>query len=210
VRIKELTEDKTAWRLRTRALILLAVLVLLLILLGISVMSGMFSQDASVVSAEKVSAKVEPAPPVDEAPVDEAPATVTTAPAEAQAAPAPAIETAAPAEPPPPTAKATTTVVTVSPGDTLWAIAESTWGDPFWWPVIYAENRSELSRLNPDRINIGIILRIPVLTGSVNSPSDEDLRLKTNAYRIVADDYQKLENPRAAEYAKVAARGFKK
>jgi hypothetical protein len=210
LRIKELTEDKTAWRIRTSALIFLALLVLLLVLMGVGVMSGIFTQDASVVPAEKASAKVEQARLINEAPVDEAPATVTATPAEAQTIPAPAIVAAAPVEPPPQMAKSRTTVVTVSPGDTLWAIATTTWGDPFWWPVIYAENRSELSRLNPDRINIGIILRIPVLTGGVNSPSDEDLRLKTNAYRIVADDYQKLDNPRAAEYAKVATRGFKK
>jgi DNA-binding protein HU-beta len=220
LRIKELTEDKTAWRIRTSGLILLMLLLVLLLLLGIGVKSWLFTQDASVASPEKASAKVELARPVNEAPSTEVttpaktetlptPATVTTAPVEAETIPVTTAPTVL-SEPPPPTAKATATVFTVSSGDTLWSIAATTWGDPFWWPVIYAENRPELSRLNPDLINIGITLRIPVLDGSVNSPTTADLRLKEKAYRIVADDYQKLDNPRAEEYAKVAARGFNK
>jgi creatinine deaminase len=210
LRIKELTEDKTAWRIRTGALILLAVFVVMLLLLGIGVKSRIFTQDASVVPPEKASGNIELVRPVHEAPVTAAPepATVTIAPAEAQTIPAPTIVATVPVEPALPTAKATATVVTVSSGDTLWAIAATTWGDPFWWPVIYAENRPELSRLNPDLIDIGITLRIPALAGSVNSPKAADLQLKENAYRIVADDYQKLDNPRAAEYAAVAVRGF--
>jgi nucleoid DNA-binding protein len=210
LRIKELTEDKTAWRIRTSALILLTLLVVLLVLLGIGVKSRIFPQNASVAPSERVSGNVELARPVPEVPVTgaPAPATVTTAPAEEQTMPAPAIVTTAPAEPPAPTAKAPTAVVVVSSGDTLWVIAATTWGDPFWWPLIYAENRPELSGLNPDLIDVGITLRIPALAGSVNSPKAADLRRKANAYRIVADDYQKLDNPRAAEYAKVAARGF--
>ena len=190
LRIMELNEDQTAWRQRSGASILLAILVVLLILLGIGVTSRIFTQDASVVPIEKVSGHVEPL-------------LVT-------GAPAPVIVASAPAEPPPPMAKATTTAVTVSSGDTLWAIAATTWGDPFWWPVIYAENRPELSLQNPDLIDIGIRLRIPALAGSVKSPKAADLQLKTNAYRIVADDYRKLDNPRTAEYARAAARGFNK
>ncbi|MBU0486084.1 MAG: HU family DNA-binding protein [Proteobacteria bacterium] len=212
LRIKELTEDKTAWRIRTGALILLALLLVLLIMLGIGVRSWMFTQDASVVPPEKASSNYEPARSVYEAPVTvtPVPAPVNTAPAEEQAIPAPAIVTTALAEPPPLMAKDTATVVTVSSGDTLWAITATTWGDPFWWPVIYAENRPELSHPNPDLIDIGITLRIPALAGSVNNPGAADLRLKEDAYQIVADDYQKLDNPRAAGYAMVAARGFTK
>ncbi|WP_053551392.1 LysM peptidoglycan-binding domain-containing protein [Desulfuromonas soudanensis] len=107
-------------------------------------------------------------------------------------------------------AKTTGTVVTLSSGDTLWALAATTWGDPFWWPVIYAENRPELSLQNPDLLETGITLRIPALAGSVRSPTAADLQLKEDAYRIVADDYRKLGNPRAAGYAAEAARGFDK
>lgn len=200
LQIKELTEDKTAWRIRTSALILLAVLVVLLILLGIGVNGWIFTQDTSVVPLENASSNVELALPIQEVPATGtlARANIPTALAETQTITAPI------------KAKATMTMVTVSSGDTLWAITAAAWGDSFWWPVIYTQNRSELSRLNPDHIPIGITLQIPTLVGSVNRPKSADLQLKTNAYRIVADDYKKHGNPRAAEYERVATRGFNK
>jgi nucleoid DNA-binding protein len=183
LRIRELTLDKTAWRTRSGAWVLAALLVVLLILLGINLKGGISTQDASLVAH------------TNQTPDTAMPATVAAAPAPAEAETAPT--------------KAMATGIIVSPGDTLWAIAETRWGDPYWWPIIYAENRPELSRRNPNLIDSGITLRIPVLAGSVNSPKAADLRLKTNAYRIVADDYLKLGNPRAAAYAAVAARWSK-
>lgn len=180
LRIRELTPDKTAWRTRTGVWILLVLLALLLIVLGIRAKSGVSTQDASLVP----------------------PATVPAAPA------APAVP-AAPVEPETAPSVAATTVVIVSPGDTLWAIAATRLGDPYWWPIIYAENRPELSHRNPDLIESGITLRIPALAGSVNNPDAADLRLRTNGYQMVADDYLKLGNPRAAAYEKVAARWSK-
>jgi len=168
LRIRELSPDKTAWRTRTGAWILLVLLALLLIVFGIRSKSGVSTQEATLVP----------------------PATVPAAPVVPEATPS----------------LAATTGVIVSPGDTLWAIAATRLGDPYWWPVIYAENRPELSLRNPDLIDSGITLRIPALAGSVNSPSVADLRLKANGYQMAADDYQKLGNPRSAEYEKVAAR----
>jgi nucleoid DNA-binding protein len=118
----------------------------------------------------------------------------------------PAIVLTAPIEPEAPPTVAATTGVVVLPGDTLWGIAETRLGDSAWWPIIYAENRPELPRRNPDLIDSGITLRIPALAGSVNNPSAADLRLKTKGYQIAADDYHQLGNPRAAEYEKVATR----
>ncbi|MFA5371753.1 MAG: HU family DNA-binding protein [Sideroxydans sp.] len=192
-RIKELTPDKTAWRTRTGAWILLVLLVLLLIMLGIRTKSGISTQDASMVPPEVSSDKAVVAH-TDQTHDTVAPATV----------PAASVEPAAP-----PMAMATTTEVIVSPGDTLWAIAATRLGDSYWWPVIYAENRPELSHRNPDLIDSGITLRIPALAGSVKSPKAADLRLKMNAYQMVADDYRKLGNPRSAAYEKVAARWSK-
>ena len=190
LRIRELTSDKSGWRTRTGAWVLLVLLVLLLIVLGFRTKSGTSTQDASVVPPEMSSDKALVAH-TDQTPDTGAPATVPVAPVEP--------ETTLPA-------RATATGVVVSPGDTLWAIAANRLGDPFWWPVIYAENRPELSRRNPDLIDSGITLRIPALAGSVNSPSAADLRLRTNAYQMVAGDYRKLGNARAAEYEKDAAR----
>jgi nucleoid DNA-binding protein len=193
LRIKELTPDKTAWRTRTGAWILLVLLVLLLIVIGIMETSWISTQDASVAPPEMSSDKAVVAH-TDQTPDTGAPAIVPAAPVEAETTP---------------TDTPTTTGVIVSPGDTLWAIAATRLGDPYWWPVIYAENRPELSRRNPDLIDSGITLRIPALAGSVSNPNVADLRLKTNGYQIVADDYRKLGNPRAAAYEKVAARWSK-
>src|SRR3989338_8030558 len=193
LRIKELTPDKTDWRIRTGAWISLVLLVLLLIVLGIMAKSWIPTQDASVVPPELSSDKAVVAH-TDQTPDTVAPATVPVAPVEPETTQK---------------AIAAATGVIVSPGDTLWAIAATRLGDPYWWPVIYAENRTELSRRNPDLIDSGITLRMPALAGSVNSPNVADLRLKTNGYQMVADDYRKLGNPRAAEYEKVAARWSK-
>ncbi|HSM97445.1 MAG TPA: HU family DNA-binding protein [Gallionella sp.] len=193
LRIRELSPDKTAWRTRTGAWILLVLLALLLIVLGIMEKGWISTQDASVVPPGMSSDKAVVAH-TDQTPDTSAPATVPAAPVEPGTTPA---------------ATAAATRVIVSPGDTLWAIAAIRLGDPYWWPVIYAENRPELSRRNPDLIDSGITLRIPALAGSVHSPSVADLRLKTNAYQIVAEDYRKLGNPRTAEYEQVAARWSK-
>jgi nucleoid DNA-binding protein len=182
LRIRELTPDKTAWRTRTGAWILLVLLALLLIVLGFRAKSGISTQDASVVAH------------TDQTYDTGAPATVSAVPVKPETTPA---------------AIAAATGFVVSPGDTLWGIAETRLGDPYWWPIIYAENRPELTLRNPDLIDSGITLRIPALAGSVNSPTVADLRLRTNGYQTAAEDYRKLGNPRAAAYEKDAARWSK-
>jgi nucleoid DNA-binding protein len=182
LRIRELSPDKTAWRTRTGAWILLVLLVLLLLVFGFRTKSGISSQDASVMAN------------ADQTYDSGAPATAPVAPVEPMTTPK---------------AIAATTGFVVSPGDTLWDIAATRLGDPYWWPIIYAENRPELTRRNPDLIDSGITLRIPALAGSVSSPNAADLRLRTNGYQLAADDYRKLGNPRAAAYKKDAARWTK-
>jgi nucleoid DNA-binding protein len=188
LRIKELNEDNTAWRTNRVGLSLLILLLGLLVLLGIAINSWLFTKDESIMPPKQRSSKIELTRPVSKAPVTLAPATVSTAPQKV---------------------KTIQRVLNVSAGDTLWSIATSTFGNPYWWPVIYAQNRPELSHQNPDLIDVGIALQIPTLVGSVNSPQPEDLQLKSNGYKIVAKDYMKLNNPRAAEYERVAADGFK-
>lgn len=101
-----------------------------------------------------------------------------------------------------------TSSIVVAKGDTLWGIAGAQWGDSSWWPMIYAENRADLMHRNPDLIETGSLLRLPVLEGSAVQATDSDLRQKTDAYRMVADDYSRLTHVRAAEYRFVAERGF--
>lgn len=198
LRIKELTPDKTDWRVRTGAWIALVLLILLLIVLGVR--NWISTEGAPVappeMSSDKTSSDTAPVYKTEialTAPITDAvlPETIPAAPVEYKTSQK---------------ATAAATEVTVSPGDTLWAIAASRLGDPYWWPVIYAENRPALSRLNPDLIDSGITLRISALVGSVNSPSVADLHLKKRGYQMVAVDYRKLGNPGAAAYEKVAAR----
>ena len=190
LRIKELNTDKTGWRTRTGTWIFLALFVLLLIVLGLRTKSGISTQDAAVVPPEMSSVKalVEH---TNQTPDTGMSVTVPTISVEPKTTP---------------TVITGTTRVTVLPGDTLWAIAATSLGDAYWWPVIYAENRPELSQRNPDLIDRGIILRIPALAGGVKSPNVTGLRLKMHGYQMVADDYRKIGNPRAAEYEKDAAR----
>jgi nucleoid DNA-binding protein len=164
---------------RTRTGAWALLLILLLFVLGIGLKSLIFTETASAVVPPEMSSEKAVVAQTDQT-------SVTGAPATAEA-----------------------TGVVVSPGDTLWGIAENRLGDPYWWPVIYAENRPELTLRNPDLIDSGITLRIPVLAGSVNSPTVADLRLRTNGYQTAADDYRKLGNPRAAAYEKDAARWSK-
>ncbi|MDD2777066.1 MAG: HU family DNA-binding protein [Gallionella sp.] len=188
LRIRELTPDKTAWRTRTGAWILLVLLILLLILLGMRTQNWITTQDVPVVVPVMSTAKTVMVQ-ADPTPVASAPAIVLAEPVVPETTP---------------TAAATS--VAVSLGDTLWGIATTQLGDPLWWPVIYAENRPALSRHNPDHIDNGITLRIPALVGSVSSPNIADLLLKTKSYQIVAKDYHKHGNPRAAAYKRAAAR----
>lgn len=95
---------------------------------------------------------------------------------------------------------ATSTTIIVADGDTLWDISQSQWADTTWWPIIYAENRARMTNRNPDLIESGSLLRIPVLAGSAEQPTSADNRQKAMAYRMVADDYERLGHARAAEY----------
>lgn len=185
LRTRMLSENKTNTRPALIWLLLLLGL-LGLILIGFAINSGMSapaSMESSLSQANPVAAL--------QAPVLIADASNRTAiaPAELNAA-------------------TTMKSIVVDRDDTLWGIAASQWGDASWWPVIYVENRAELTHQNPDLIETGSSLRLPVLAGSVAQPADADLIKKTNAYRIVADDYARASNMRAAEYRIVAARGF--
>jgi uncharacterized protein YidB (DUF937 family) len=73
------------------------------------------------------------------------------------AAPMGSPSAAAPSAAPVPEAQART--YTVVSGDTLSKIAKHYYGDANDWPKIFDANRDKLS--NPDRINIGQVLRIP-------------------------------------------------
>ncbi|HSP06110.1 MAG TPA: LysM peptidoglycan-binding domain-containing protein, partial [Acidobacteriota bacterium] len=87
-----------------------------------------------------------------QAEVDVRPAAAKAAAAPAQATPAAATPTAAPAA-----AKEQT--YTVQKGDTLSAIAKKFYGNAGQYMKIFNANRDQLK--DPDRINVGQVLKIP-------------------------------------------------
>ena len=188
--------------------LLLALVLLALILAGIFIYNRMSSPDSVTAAPAAGPADATPQQPA----IEPAPATTATETGTATDAPpdtATGTGTASITSIEPVAAPvATTTNFLVTPGDTLWNISQSQWGDTSWWPVIYAENKPDLAGRNPDLIESGSSLRIPVLAGSAAQPTDADIRLRTNAYRIVADDYAWLGHPRAAEYRSFVNRGF--
>jgi hypothetical protein len=68
------------------------------------------------------------------------------------------------------TPEATPGTVTVGPGDTLSSLALDHLGDPDRWREIYDLNRAAVGR-NPDRIEVGLALRLPGSASAVPAPA---------------------------------------
>lgn len=197
LRTRMLAEEKTSRRPSALGWLLLALVLVALILVGIYAvrMLNPGSVTAAPAPAE-APASTEPAQPA----VQSTPVVTETA---TDSAPATAADTTTPA----PVEPVAATSIVVVAGDTLWGISQSQWQDTSWWPLLYAENRASFPGRNPDLIEPGRSLRIPVLAGSTEQPTDADLRLKMSAYRVVADDYARLGHARAAEYRQFVNRG---
>ena len=206
LRTRMLPEKETDIGSKVILWLLLALALVALILFSIGLYDWISSPNSAVAAPAETPATMAPQQPVIQ-PVPAATATETGTTANVAADTATGTASDAPIEPVA-APVATTTNFLVTPGDTLWGISQSQWGDTSWWPVIYAENRPDLAARNPDFIETGSALRIPVLAGSPAQPADADLRQKANAYRIVADDYARLNHPRAAEYRRFVNRGF--
>jgi len=198
LRTRMLAEDETNTRAGALFWALLLLALLALILFGFAINNWMSSQSSSqsseLVTPVAVAASMEP-PTIqfETVVISETPVPVKEAvivPAEKVAA------------------TSRTTSIVVARGDTLWDIAAAQWGDSSWWPLIYAENRVDQKHRNPELIETGSLLRLPVLAGSVSKPTNADLKKKTHAYRMVADDYTRASHSRAEEYRFVAERGF--
>lgn len=207
LRTRMLPEEETDQRSSVIPWLLLALALLALLLAGIGLYTWMSgtgeapteaSTDAPAATAPEEPA-VEPAPEVASTESDATTSTETGTATGADTDTGTGTDTGAPTDASTDSAATTTTMV-VAPGDTLWDIAQSQWGDTSWWPVLYAENRATLTARNPDLIETGISLRIPGFEGSATEPTQADLRDKADAYRIVADDYERLGHARAGEY----------
>jgi|GEM_PF-1354740 nucleoid-associated protein YgaU len=53
----------------------------------------------------------------------------------------------------------------VRPGDTLWAIAQRQYGNPYRWHVLFEMNRRVVHR--PNRLQVGMVLHLPTLHATV-------------------------------------------
>lgn len=194
LRNRMLSDEETDSRPGIFFWVLLLIALLALIMFGFAINNWMSSQNNELTSSEALAMSMEQAIVQAETVVNE------EVPVRTEVAAIAAAESGAVA--------ARTTHIVVARGDTLWGIAAAQWEDSSWWPVIYAENRVDLTQRNPDLIETGSLLRLPVLAGSVAQPTEADLRQKTIAYQIVADDYTRLVNKRAADYRYIAERGF--
>lgn len=194
LRTRMLSEDKTTTRSNALFWLLLLLALLALMLGGFAINSWMSNKNSTLAGLEMQTIGMEPTTiQVDTVVNKEAPVIMNNT----VSSPEESI-----------TATTSTTSIIVTSGDTLWGIAAAQWGDSSWWPLIYAENRADVMQRNPDLIETGSLLRLPVLEASIAQATDENLRQKTDAYRIVADDYTRLSHHRAAEYRLVAKRGF--
>lgn len=202
LRTKMIAEEETGTRPSAIFWSLLALALVALIVVGITVVSRMFDQNTVAEPVADVPANVAlenstvQLAPIGIAPITDMATNATEAVTATEAAASVPIEPAPAAD------------FVVAPGDTLWDISISQWGDASWWPVIYAENRAGLPARNPDLIETGSSLRIPVLEGGAARPTDADLRQKTEAYRMVADDYELLGHTGASDYRFIGNRGF--
>lgn len=214
LRTRMLPEEEAEKRSSVIPWLLLALALLALLLAGIGLYTwmsgtGEVNEVPTEVSADAPAATAPEEPAVEPAPevASTESGTATDTDTATQPDTGTDTDTGAPAAAPTDSAATTTTMV-VAPGDTLWDIAQSQWGDTSWWPVLYAENRATLTARNPDLIETGASLRIPGFEGSAAAPTQADLRDKADAYRIVANDYERLGHARAGEYRSFVNREF--
>lgn len=84
----------------------------------------------------------------------------------------------------------------VSPGETLWSIAEDVYGDPYLWPIIFSSNKDQIN--NPNAIASGINLEVPTLSDSENL-SQTQLDQVASGYLSVYE-WTQSNNPEQAKY----------
>jgi len=75
-------------------------------------------------------------------------------------------------------------VHSISSGETLWSIADRSYGDPYLWPIIFEHNSDEIE--NPDYISTGSSLNLPNLHDSTNL-TQKDRQTVARGYLYVYD-----------------------
>ena len=90
----------------------------------------------------------------------------------------------------------------VRAGNSLWSIAESFYTDPYLWPNIFRANTDVVS--NPDVLEVGLIIHVPPLEGTIGSLSENDIVNIIDGYMQAYLAYRRLGKSNARYYLWVA------
>lgn len=93
-------------------------------------------------------------------------------------------------------------VCDVLAGNSLWSIAKSFYTDPYLWPNIFRANTDVVR--NPDVLEVGLIIHVPSLEGTVGSLSKNDIVNIVDGYMQAYLAYRRLGKSNARYYLWVA------
>jgi nucleoid DNA-binding protein len=93
-------------------------------------------------------------------------------------------------------------VYDVQAGNSLWSIAKSFYTDPYLWPNIFRANTDVVR--NPDVLEIGLIIQVPSLEGTIGSLSKNDIVNIIDGYMQAYLAYRGLGKSNARSYLWVA------
>ncbi len=86
----------------------------------------------------------------------------------------------------------------VASGESLWAIAERHYGNPFLWPLIFHNNIDKIK--SPDVIETGTSLVLPHTTSDIRSFSKKERNALKESYQTAYISYKRAGNPNAEAY----------
>jgi len=93
-------------------------------------------------------------------------------------------------------------VYDVQAGNSLWSIAKSFYTDPYLWPNIFRANTDVVR--NPDVLEVGLIIQVPSLEGTIGSLSKNDIVNIIDGYMQAYLAYRRLGKSNARYYLWVA------
>ena len=93
-------------------------------------------------------------------------------------------------------------VCDVRAGNSLWGIAKSFYTDPYLWPNIFRANTETVP--NPDVLEVGLVIHVPSLEGTIGSLSKNDIVNIIDGYMQAYLAYRRLGKSNARYYLWVA------
>lgn len=93
-------------------------------------------------------------------------------------------------------------VYDVRAGNSLWSIAKSFYANPYLWPNIFRANTDVVH--NPDVLDVGLIIHVPPLEGTIGSLSKNDIVNIIDGYMQAYLAYRRLGKSNARYYLWVA------